>query len=409
MSRLERLLQEERNQCMVEKDDETFIFKMNNYFCGSCLVPTKIETTIGIPICHVCGWINTGFVDNNPEWKQIKQQEESAKPTTSSSSTSTFNNTITTVALSNYIEKNGKLSSNVAALTTSTSSLSVYRPPRRKKVRFSTDVHSMTEREPAFKPSINDRTFYDHCQHMAQICAEYRMHRVIYERSIWWYKELLQFYKFHGFVCDSLKAACIYMASNEYKFPVTQKHCADMFGVTKTYTTKCINLLEKHRNSILNDVPGNNNCILYLPESVQKSRQLQFASLKVPKHTQDCCKPAEYIRLFLSKMNPSEVNGSSPHVLTMEQIMLCFFVAKKVEEHQLASDNYPHCVAAAILFMVACCTSSSSLKGEQFSKKRICEISQTSEVTLNRCYNKLYSYKHDLFPPSALFGSSSVL
>lgn len=401
MSRLTRFINESKPLPEI-----SLLSDYNDFSCPLCSSSTYLDATIGIPICKQCGWVNNMYLDLTPEWKTIKQQQEdsvsssvlslgktpisctsSFNKKTSSSSFCSFSpsSTITTACLNSYIQNYQK--KDIVTRECPIPFFSAVRPPRRKKVRFQEPVS--TSSSSLFKPSINNRTFYDHCQHIAQVCANYRILRIILDRSIWWYKELLQFYKFHGFLCDALKAASLYMASMEYKYPITQKECADMFGVAKTYTTKCINLMEKHRNIIIHE-----KILDTLPDKIQTSRHEQNASYKVPNSLQECHKPTDYLRLFLSRVVVDEIKW------TMDQTILCFFIANKVDEHQLAIENYPHCVAATILFLVSSCTEKD--KQKVLNKKRICEISQTSEVTLNRCYNKLCTYKHIIVPPSVL-------
>lgn len=355
----------------TELDDEALIVSWNDYYCPVC--NAKMFCRSGedsVPTCKDCGFVNSYFLDSSPEWKSGKEDTSSSGPssagaTTVGSAANTSSFLYSFASSAKEIKIRGSYSLGASSSTGGAG---------KKRKRADTSA--------AFKPSINDRTFFEHCQHIMQVCLDHRMQRVILERSVWWYKELLQFYKFHGFVCDALKAAGVYMASYEYKFPITQKECADMFGVRKTYATKCINLMEEHRNSILNDVHGK-KCVHR--ESIQRSRQLQLPSLRVPNSMQDCTRPSDFLRLFLSRLgNP----------FTTDQLVLCFFVADKVEKRQLAADNYSYCVAATIIFLV----------GESFlSKKRVCEISNTSEVTLNRCYNKLAGYRQQLLPNTTTF------
>jgi hypothetical protein len=324
-----------------------------------------------VPTCHSCGFVNTFYLDYTPDWKTLKTtHEETSAPLASSMGgiasihkqsvlgsapcSSGSLPTITTLLLSNYID-------NPSSTPVEPEVYYSERPPRRKKVTFPT-VASATPGPAPFKPSINNRTFYDHCQHISQIGAHCCLPKVVIDRAIWWYKESLQRYKFHGYVCDALKAASVYIASSEYQGPVTQKVAADMFQASKTYVTKCINMLQKHR------VGGN---------------------------VSEIAKPVDYIQLFLTRLQ-----HQGRQSFTMDQQMLCFFVAEKVHAREWATDNYPYCVAATILYLVSYWTTPDLQ--HRIPKKKVCEICQTSEVTLNRCYNKLSIHLSSLIPSSLM-------
>ena len=72
--------------------------------------------------------------------------------------------------------------------------------------------------------------------------------------------------------------------------------------------------------------------------------------------------------------------------------MLAKFVTHKIEQLQIITDNIPHAIAAGIVYFVANNCDNSS------TKKDIKTISGVSEVTINKCFKKLETFKDKLIP-----------
>ena len=72
------------------------------------------------------------------------------------------------------------------------------------------------------------------------------------------------------------------------------------------------------------------------------------------------------------------------------------FIAKIVESQRLIPENTPHSIAAGIIYYVSL---SCNLN---ICKKDIHQISQISEVTINKCCKKLEKYNDKLLPPTIL-------
>jgi transcription initiation factor TFIIIB Brf1 subunit/transcription initiation factor TFIIB len=71
---------------------------------------------------------------------------------------------------------------------------------------------------------------------------------------------------------------------------------------------------------------------------------------------------------------------------------VCRFVAKKVQDQHLITDNIPHAITAGIIYFVA---NNCNLN---ISKQDIRTMSGVSEVTINKCFKKLESFKDNLIP-----------
>ena len=91
--------------------------------------------------------------------------------------------------------------------------------------------------------------------------------------------------------------------------------------------------------------------------------------------------PSSFIERYCSRLN-----------FNPEQTMLAKFVTHKIEHLQLITDNIPHAIAAGIVYFVANNCDNPS------TKKDIKTISGVSEVTINKCFKKLETFKDKLIP-----------
>jgi transcription initiation factor TFIIIB Brf1 subunit/transcription initiation factor TFIIB len=62
----------------------------------------------------------------------------------------------------------------------------------------------------------------------------------------------------------------------------------------------------------------------------------------------------------------------------------------------LSCESTPPSIAAASIFLVG------AVKGLPFTKKELAETCEISQVTISKCFKKLYSYRHHLFPEGTL-------
>ena len=75
---------------------------------------------------------------------------------------------------------------------------------------------------------------------------------------------------------------------------------------------------------------------------------------------------------------------------------LAKFIAIRIENHNLIPENTPHSIAAGIIYFV------SQECHLNISKNAINNISEISEVTINKCYKKLDLIKDKLIPKQIL-------
>ena len=91
--------------------------------------------------------------------------------------------------------------------------------------------------------------------------------------------------------------------------------------------------------------------------------------------------PISFIERYCSKLN-----------ISSELTSVCKFVAKKVQDQNLITDNIPHAVAAGIIYFV------SYNCNLNISKQDIRTMSGVSEVTINKCFKKLETFREHLIP-----------
>jgi transcription initiation factor TFIIB len=89
-------------------------------------------------------------------------------------------------------------------------------------------------------------------------------------------------------------------------------------------------------------------------------------------------KPEAFIERYCSKLN---VNN--------ELTKLCQFISMKIEKMDVMPENTPPSIAAGVVYFIA------QLCRLNISKKDVKNVSETSEVTINKCYKKLEKIAKD--------------
>ena len=92
-------------------------------------------------------------------------------------------------------------------------------------------------------------------------------------------------------------------------------------------------------------------------------------------------KPISFIDRYCSKLN-----------INKEITMLARFIALRIEKNNMIPENTPHSVAAGIIYFI------SQYCNLNISKKDVRNISEISEVTINKCCKKLHNIQNELIP-----------
>ena len=103
------------------------------------------------------------------------------------------------------------------------------------------------------------------------------------------------------------------------------------------------------------------------------------------KHIYHESRPESFINRYCSKLNIND-----------ELSKLCLFIAIKVFKNNIIPENTPPSIAAGIIYFV-----SNNFK-LNIRKDDVYNVSDISEVTINKCFKKLTEHKSVLIPSSLL-------
>jgi hypothetical protein len=117
------------------------------------------------------------------------------------------------------------------------------------------------------------------------------------------------------------------------------------------------------------------NAVNELEKDVPKEEQTKYAQTD----------PLSFIERYCSKL-------SVPPKYTK----LAQFIAIQIQKRNLIPENTPHSIAGGIIYFV------SQVCNLNISKSAINNVSKISEVTINKCYKKLESYKTILIPQTII-------
>ncbi len=230
-----------------------------------------------------------------------------------------------------------------------------------RKIRRYTEWQSMPYKE---------KSQYDEFQTITIMAQNAGMQKMIIDDAIRYHKKISEHnLTFRGDNRDGILAASIYISCRINNFPRTAKEIANIFHLDVTSATKgCKNAL-----SIIND----------LEKDMDNKEKTSLCKTK----------PIAFIERFCSKLN-----------MNAELTKLCQFITIKIEKMNIMPENTPHSIAAAVIYFIA------QLCFLSISKKDVKNVSEISEVTINKCYKKLENYKDELVPASILckYSSSNV-
>jgi transcription initiation factor TFIIB len=152
---------------------------------------------------------------------------------------------------------------------------------------------------------------------------------------------------FRGLNRDGIKAASIYIACRLHGSPRTAHEIAEIFCLDKASTTYGCSMAI----TILNNI-----------ERGSFTDNKEFCKIT----------PSLFIERFCSRL---QINS--------ELTFLAKFIAQKIEKENLIDDNTPNAVAAGIIYFI------SENCNLGITKAQIKQITGISEVTINKCFQKL--------------------
>ena len=217
-----------------------------------------------------------------------------------------------------------------------------------RKIRRYTEWQSMPYKE---------KSQYDEFQKIQALSKEAGIPKLIIDAALRYHKKISEMRTFRGCNRDGVIAASIYIASRVNDFPRTAKEIATIFNLDNTAATKgCKNAVH-----LVNKMETN-------MENTEKTHFHQTL-------------PIAFIERYCSRLN-----------INIELTKLCQFVALQIQKKNRMPENTPHSVAAGIIYFVA------QTCHLHISKRAVHQVSEISEVTINKCYKKLEKIKKELIP-----------
>lgn len=222
-----------------------------------------------------------------------------------------------------------------------------------RKIRRYTEWQSMPYKE---------KSQYDEFQIITIMAQNAGIPKMIIDDAMRYHKKISEYeLTFRGDNRDGILAASIYIACRINNFPRTAKEIAHMFHLDVTSSTKgCKNAL-----SIISKIEKD----LEISDKTNFGRTTSVA----------------FIERYCSKLN-----------INNELTQVCKFISMKIEKMNLMTENTPHSIAAGIVYFVA------QYCQLNISKKDVKNVSEISEVTINKCQKKLEKMKDTLIPPAIL-------
>jgi transcription initiation factor TFIIB len=221
-----------------------------------------------------------------------------------------------------------------------------------RKIRRYTEWQSMP---------YNEKMRYDEGLRINALANEGGIPKIIIDDAMRLHKRLSEAKSFRGLNRDGIIAATIYVAARINDYPRSVKEIANIFHLDVTSATKgCKNALE-----IINN----------LEKDMDNKEKTNFGRTK----------PEAFIERFCSKLN-----------INNELTKLCKFISMKIEKNNIMPENTPHSIAAGIVYFIC------QICSLNINKRDIKNVSEISEVTINKCFKKMEKIQNDLIPAAIL-------
>jgi transcription initiation factor TFIIB len=218
-----------------------------------------------------------------------------------------------------------------------------------RKIRRYTEWQSMPYKE---------KSQYDEFQRITIMAQNSGIPKLIIDDAIRYHKKVSEYEQtFRGDNKDGLIAASIYISCRINNYPRTAKELATIFHLDVTSATQGC----KNAQLIIND----------LEKDMDNKDKTAFCKTK----------PESFIERYCSRLN-----------INTELTKLCHFIAIKIEKLNLMPENTPHSIAAGVVYFIA------QICKLNVSKKDVKNISEISEVTINKCFKKLERKTEELIP-----------
>jgi transcription initiation factor TFIIB len=201
---------------------------------------------------------------------------------------------------------------------------------------------------------------YNSFQYITLMANNAGIPKMIVDEACIYHSQISEHQTFRGLNKDGIIAASIYIACRIQNIPRTAKEIARMFHLDSTSATKgCRNAM-----TIINEI---------------EQHKLNDSQIKYTNTT-----PSAFIDRYCSYLN-----------MAADYITLAKFVAMKIEKQNMIPEHTPNSVATGIIYLI------SNEFELNISKKDIQQVSDISEVTINKCFQTIEHLKHLLIPSQA--------
>lgn len=288
----------------------------------------------GFPTCvnTQCGLMYTNMLDYSPEWRFYGADDKNSADPTR------CGNPINPLLVES--------SFGCKILCNTNSSYEM------KRIRKWTEWQAMPHKE---------KSLYEEFQFITIMAQNAGIPKIFIDDAMSIHKDISEQKMFRGLNRDGMKSASIYISCRLNGCPRTSHEIAEIFKLDKTSATNGCSMAV----NILHNIERN----------MDPSQQTELVTTT----------PSSFIERFCSRLNIS-------HELTI----LSKFIAKKVEDQCIISDNTPHSIAAGIIYFIS---QACNLNITKLEVKVICGV---SEVTINKCFKKLDTIKTVLIPECIL-------
>lgn len=217
-----------------------------------------------------------------------------------------------------------------------------------RKLRRYTEWQSMPYKE---------KSQYDEFQLITTLASNGGLPKIIIDDALQYHKKISEQKTYRGMNRDGIIAASVYIACRIHNYPRTSREIALIFNLDNASATRgCKNAI-----SILNELETN----------MEQNEKTVLCMTK----------PSAFIPRFCSRLQ-------IPDELTK----LCEFIALRVEKNNMIPENTPNSIAAGIIFFIVHHCNLGT------PKANISDVSEISEVTINKCYKRLEQHKEKLLP-----------
>ena len=217
-----------------------------------------------------------------------------------------------------------------------------------RKIRRYTEWQSMPYKE---------KSQYDEFQRITTMAHNAGISKLIIDDAVRYHKMISEQKTFRGLNRDGIIAASIYISCRINDHPRTAKEIATIFHLDTTSATKGC----KNATSIINS----------MEVDVNNENKTNLGTTN----------PCDFIDRYCSRLN-----------MNSELTKLCKFNAVRIDKNNIMPENTPHSIASGVIYFV-CMNCELNI-----TKKDIHNISEISEVTINKCYKKLDIMRNQLLP-----------